>query len=125
MKLSLKDVRFLYGIAKAEKPADSSQKYIETKLWINMSLHKDSSSKFQELDKLLSRRGGPFVVKELIGKNSARLELPDHFKNHLAVYVSQTMPFVENPSDIGQHVEPRPEPISTFELKEYIMWKGF
>ena len=129
LRESLNDAQYSYGIAKAKQSAESSQKYkapsyvIGSKVWINKSLYKDAYSKSQQSDKLSSRRVGPFIVKELIGKNAVRLELPEHFKIHPVVHVSHTMPFVEQPSEIAQHVQPRPEPIPTVEGKEYTVDK--
>jgi len=117
LRNSLEDAKFSYKVAKARQASESSLKYKEPKyqpndkVWINKSLFTDLYSKSQKSSKLTSRRVGPFIIKELIGKNALRLELPDHFKIHPVVHLSHTIPYVEQPSDISAHVPTRPEPI--------------
>ena len=129
LKESFEDAQYSYNIAKAKQTAESSMKYkppnyeVGSKVWINKSLYKDAYSKSQESDKLTSRRVGPFKVKELIGKNAVRLDLPEHFKIHPVVHVSHTVPFVEQPREIGQAVQQRPEPIPTVQGEEYVVDK--
>lgn len=79
----------------------------------------DAYSKSQRSDKLTSRRFGPFIVKELIGKNAVRLDLPDHFRIHPIIHVSHTIPYVEDSKYIGHPVQERPEPIPTVLGNEY------
>ena len=129
LKHSLEDAQFSYKFAKAKQASESSMKYkspnyeVGSKLWINKSLIRDAYSKSQESDKLSSRRIGPFTVKEIIGRNTVRLDLPDHFKIHPKVHVSHTVPFMEQPKDISQPVAPRPEPLPTIHGDEYVVDK--
>ena len=101
LKNSLEDAQFSYKVSKARKAAEASKKFqvpkyeVWSKLWLNKSLFTDAYSKSQQSDKLSSRRVDPFEVKELIGKNARRLELPDHFQIHPVVHVIHTMPYKE------------------------------
>ena len=125
LKTSLEDAKYSYKIAKAAQSAYSSKKFktpeykVGSKLWINRSLFKDAYSKSQESDKLTARRFGPFIVKELVGKNAVKLELPDHLKIHPVVHVSHTTPHSEQPSDIAVPIPAIPAPLPALEGQEY------
>ena len=54
----------------------------------------------------------------MIGKNAVELDLPEHIKIHKVVNVSHTVPNYEQPNDISQPVQPRPEPVPTPEGEE-------
>jgi len=129
LKTSLQDAQFSYKVSKARQAAEASKRYktpeytVGSKVWINKSLFTDAYTKSQESDKLSAKRYGPFVVKELVGRNAVRLELPSHFRIHPVIHVSHTIPFVQQPSDIAQPVEPRPEPVPTVEGEEHIVDK--
>ena len=92
---------------------------VGSQVWINRSLFKDAYAKSQEKDKLTARRFGPFIVKELIGRNALRLELPNHFKIHSVVHVSHTTPHRDQPTDIAATIPTRPAPLPTIEGNEY------
>ena len=121
---SLEDAKYSYNIAKAAQSAYASRKFkdpdyrVGSKLWINRSLFRDAYSQSQEKEKLTARRFGPFVVKELIGKNAVRLDLPDHIKIHPVVNVSHTIPHIEQPSDIAAPIPPVPAPVPAIEGDE-------
>ena len=92
---------------------------VGSQVWINRSLFKDAYAKSQEKDKLTARRFGPFIVKELIGRNALRLELPNHFKIHPVVHVSHTTPHCDQPTDIAAPIPTRPAPLPTIDGNEY------
>lgn len=129
LKDSLDDAQFSYKIAKSRQSAEASQRYrnpnyeVGEKVWVNKTLFEDAYSKSQGSKKLSSKRVGPFVITELIGRNAVRLDLPTHFKIHPVVHVSHTVPFIEQPADISQPVPPRPEPVPTVSGQEYIVEK--
>ena len=62
-------------------------------------------------------------MKELIGKNAVRLELPNHVKIHDVVNVMHTVPHFSQPSEISAPVIQRPDPVPTAEGKEYVVDK--
>ena len=62
-------------------------------------------------------------MKELIGLNAVRLELPSHFKIHPVIHVVQTTPFVGQPSDIAKPVPERPAPVPTIHGEEQVVDK--
>jgi len=129
LKGSLDDAQYSYKVSKARQSSEASKRYdvpnyeVGSKVWLNKTLFTDAYSKSQQSDKLSSKRVGPFMIKELIGKNALRLDLPEHFKIHPVVHVIHTMPFKEQPEDIRQEVAPRPEPIPTIQGEEYIVEK--
>lgn len=87
---------------------------------MNKSLYNDAYSKSQQSDNLLLL-GGPFFVKERIGKNAVRSYLLDHFKIPPVVNLIHAIPFVEQISETGQIIQPKPEPLARVERTEYIM----
>ena len=91
------------------------------KLWINKSLFKDAYSKSQESDKLSAKRFGPFTITRLIGKNAVELELPSHLRIHNVVNVMHTVPYCEQPKDIGIEISRRPDPVPAPEGEEYVV----
>ena len=129
LKSSLEDAQFSYKVSKARQAAEAAGQYkkpeyvVGSKLWINKTLFKDAYSKSQESDKLGAKRFGPFTVKELIGRNAVRVELPEHFRIHPVIHVVHTTPFVEQPSDIAQPVVERPEPVPTVHGDEHVVEK--
>lgn len=129
LKESLNDAIYAYKVAKAGQSARSSFKYKPhtykqgDKLWINKSLFKDAYAKSQASDKLTAKRFGPFTVQRLIGRNAVQLELPHHLKIHNVVNVIHTVPYFEQPAEIGLFVPPRPNPVPTMEGEEYVVEK--
>lgn len=127
LKHSLDDAQFSYKVSKARQASEASSHYktpeyeVGSKLWINKTLFIDAYSKSQESEKLSAKRFGPFIVKELIGRNAVRLELPDHFKIHPVVHVIHTTPYVEQPKDIAKPVETRPLPVPAVEGDEHVV----
>ena len=61
------------------------------------------------------------MIRELVGKNAVRLELPGHFKVHPVVHVIHTTPFFEQPGGIAALLPPRPEPVPAIDGDEYIV----
>lgn len=53
-------------------------------------------------------------MTRFIGKNAVEFELQDHIKIHKVVNVSHTVPYHEQPKDIEQHVQPRPDPVGQY-----------
>ena len=127
LKKSLEDAKFSYKVSKARQSAYSTGKFkppnykVGDKLWIKKSLFLDAYSKSQESKKLTAKRFGPFVIRELVGKNAVRLELPDHFKIHPVVHVIHTTSFFEQPSDIAALLLSRPEPVPAIDGDKYIV----
>ena len=126
---SLSDAVYSYKISKAGQSARSSLKYkpheysVGDKLWINKTLFKDAYSKSQVSDKLTSKRFGPFSVTRLVGKNAVELELPSHFKIHKVVNIMHTVPYHEQPDDIGVILPSRPDPVPTVDGEEFVVDK--
>ena len=50
-----------------------------------------------------------------------KLELPNHFRIHNAVHVIHTTPYKEQPADISQSVDPRPEPVPASEGYDHVV----
>lgn len=129
LKSSLEDAQFSYKVSKARQSSEASGKYkkpdykVGSKVWINKTLFSGAYSKSQTSQKLSSKRVGPFVVKELIGKNALRLELPEHFKIHPVVHVIHTLPYVEKLEDLRKESFERPEPVPKVEGDTYIVQK--
>ena len=129
LKESLNDAVYAYKVAKAGQSARSSFKYkphaykVGDKLWINKSLFKDAYAKSQASDKLTAKRFGPFTVQSLIGKNAVKLELPHHLKIHNVVNVIHTVPYFDQPAEIGVSVPPKPNPVPTMKGDEYVVEK--
>lgn len=117
LRVALEDARFAHELAKAKNSAYSAQKYqphpyaVGDKVWIDKELFKDAIAKTQKSNKLGAKRFGPFEVKELIGKNALRLDLPSNMKLHPVVHALHTRPFLEQPSHISQPITPRPDPV--------------
>lgn len=118
-----------HGKAKVTQSAESSHNYkhpsyvVGSKVWINKSIYNDAYSKSQKSNIIASRRLGLFTVKERTGKNAFRLDLSRHFKIHPVVHLSHTMPIVKQPHNIGQPIQPIPEPIPTVKGSDYIVDK--
>lgn len=108
LRKSLNSAQYSYVIGKEKQSTDLSQKYKTPNCALGSNVCINKSYQF---DHLSSRRVGPFLVKELIGKSTVRLDLPDHFKSHPVVHVSQKMPFLEQTNGIRQPVQPKPQPI--------------
>ena len=95
LKAGLEDARFSTAMSKARQKAYSSQRYtivsyaVGQKVWLHMSLFRDSVSKRQESKKLSARRLGPLEIFECVGKNSVRVKLPANAKIHhfLTLYI--------------------------------------
>ena len=92
-KESLANSKFSYKVCTAEQSAYSTRKYkspeykIGDKVWNNKSLFTDAYARSQQSKKLTDKWFGLFVIKDLIGRNAIRLDLPDYFKIHLVVHV--------------------------------------
>lgn len=125
---ALADARFCHRLAKARQSAYSAQKYEDPKysigdmVLISRALFPDAIDKSQASKKLGARRFGPFAVKELMGKNALRLDLPDCMKIHPVVHVSHTTPFIKKPVDIGNLLPPQPAriPVTGGELENEV-----
>ena len=117
LRVALEDSRFSHHIAKARNSAYASRKYrphtfkVGDKVWIDKELFTDAVTKVQRSKKLSARRFGPFEIRELIGKNAIRLELPSTVKIHPVVHVLNTTPFYDQPRDVSQPVLLRPDPV--------------
>lgn len=129
LKSSLEDAQFSYKVCKARQAAEASSQYkkleyrVGSQVWLNKTLFKDAYSKSLESDKLGAKRFGPFRVKELIGLNALRLELPSHLKIHPVVHVVHTLPFVEQLPDIARPIIERPAPVPTVNGNEQVVEK--
>lgn len=127
LKNSLNDAQYSYKVSKARQTAESSArsnppKYEKgCKVWLNRTLFTDAYAKSQQSAKLSAKRFGPFEVKELVGKNAVRLDLPNHLKIHDVVHVSHTVPFVEQPRDIALPIPPKPAPVPAIEGDEHVV----
>lgn len=127
LKASMEDAVYAYKITKAGQSARSSTRFkphsynIGDKLWLNKTLFRDAYAQSQKSQKLTSKRFGPFKVTRLIGRNAVELDLPDHVKIHKVVNISHTVPHYEQPSDISQPVQSRPEPVPMIEGEEYVV----
>lgn len=119
---SIDDPKYSYQIPKARQATEASKRdkrpdyEVGSKVYVKKSLFMDAYSKSPRSEKL-SRSVGTCNVKELIGKNDVRLDLPGYFRIHSAIYASHTIPYVHKPKDIGQ--QKRPERSTTVLGNEY------
>jgi len=116
LKGALEDTRFSHQVAKARQSAYSAQKFdvpkyvVGDRVWLHKTLFRDAIDKSQKSDKLGAKRFGPFEITAKIGKNAVKVALPDNIRIHDVVHVAHTMPFVQQPADIG-HPVVRPDPV--------------
>lgn len=94
-----------------------------SKVWLNRTLFTDAYAKSQKSEKLSARRFGPFEVKELVGRNAVRLELPAHLKIHDVVHVSHNIPYEEQPRDIALPIQLKPAPVPAIDGDEQVVEK--
>ena len=76
---------------------------------INPDVYKNSPSK-----KLLPRFGGPYPIKERIGKVAYKLEFPDSIRAHSVIHVSGLKPYHSTSDDLV-----KPPPIIVNDSEEY------
>ncbi len=72
-------------------------------------------------DKLSGKRFGPFFVKELVGKNAMKVELPSYFNIHEVFHVFHTAPYHRQPSNIFVPVKKILDPVPAIGGEEYII----
>jgi hypothetical protein len=129
LKNSLEDAQYSYKVSKARQTAESSVRANPpnykrgSKVWLNRTLFTDAYAKSQHSVKLSAKRFGPFEVKELVGKNAVRLDLPGHLKIHDVVHVSHTVPCVEQPKEIALLIPPKPAPVPAVDGDEHVVDK--
>ena len=117
LRVALEDARLSHHIATARNSAYACRKYqphtykVGEKIWLDKELFTDVIAKAQRSKKLHARRFGPFEVRELIGKNAIRLDLPPSVKIHPVVHVLNTTPCYDQSEDVSQPVLPRPDPV--------------
>ena len=125
LKVSLEDAQFSHKVAKAKQSAERGNHYkvpsyaVGYEVWLAKSLWKDTYARSQASEKLAAKRFGPFRIPQPIGRNAIRLDLPLHCKIHPVVHVSRTRPFIQQPSDIGEILSKRPDPIPAVVEMEY------
>ncbi len=107
---SLNDAKFSYQVSKARQSAQRGKSYnlIHTKSVTGFGSTRRFSGmhirSLKSLNKLSTKRFGPFFVNKLVGKNAVKVELPSHFKVHYVVHVVHIPPYHEQPSDISAPV---------------------
>ncbi len=126
LKVSLKDAKYAYKVARARQSAASSMKYEEPSyevgdnVWLK-EWFMDSYSKEQPSDKLKARRYDPFEIISKVVKNALKLNLPNNIKIHPVVHVSNTTPQHDQPADIGRQLEEAPSPVPTKYGDEFVV----
>lgn len=94
-----------------------------SKLWINKTWFTDAYAKSKAAGKLFANRFGPFIVKKLIHRNVAKMDLPRHVKVHPMIHVSHISPFLEQPQDIVAEIPAVLAPIPLGEGDEHVVDK--
>jgi len=127
LKNSLEDAQYSYRVLKARQAAEASTRSKPpeyrsgSRVWLNRTLFTDAYYKSQKSEKLSARRFGPFEVRNLVGKNAVKLDLPPHLKIHPVVHVSHTVPFVEQPKDIAIPRAQKPAPVPAVDGVEHVV----
>lgn len=117
MKICLTDATFSHELAKARAASYSANKYKEPDnktgddVWLHKTLFRDTITRSQPSVKLLAKRYGPFVIVQLIGKNSVKLYLPPNMRIHPVVHVEPTTPFRKQLVEIAKIIPHRPQPV--------------
>ena len=100
---SIKDARYSYKLFRARPAAQPSMRCIIPHysigeyVWLKSALFMNAFPRSQESSKLRAKRFGPFRIVELVGKNSMKLELPDHLRIHPVWHFIHTTPHFDQP----------------------------
>ncbi len=127
LRLSLQDAQYSYSISRARNAANMTDRYrtpdfkVGDRVWVRKELFMDAYAGSQPSEKLTAKRYGPFKILQLICKNAVKLDFPPNVKAHPVVNVSFTVPYHEQPLDIGNPLPETSVPVETPEGPEFVV----
>ncbi len=126
LRLSLQDSQYSYSISRARHVANIADRYrtpnfkVGDRVWVRKELFMNAYARSQPSEEFKEKRYGPFKILQLIGKTAVKLDLSSNVKGH-PVNVSFTVPYHEQPLDIGNPFPEKPVPVETPEGPGFVV----